>query len=283
MPDIYHANGTTRPTDWTSVNWRKVNRQVRNLRQRIFRATQTGNWKTVRSLQKLMLRSYATTLLSVRRVTQVNQGRTTAGVDKLVVKTPAARGQLVDRLTTLQPWHAKPVRRVYIPKARGKLRPLGIPTILDRCLQAKVTNVLEPSWEARFEGSSYGFRPGRGCHDAIGKIYSIARPNKRKKWVVDADITGCFDNIDHQALLDVIGPVPGRELIRQWLKAGYVDNGVFHTTEAGTPQGGVASPLLANIALHGMEEALAIRHESRGTICGPRAMVRYADGTPVQT
>jgi RNA-directed DNA polymerase len=155
--------------------------------------TQTGDFNKVRSLQKLMLRSHANTLLSVRRVTQVNAGRNTAGIDKLVIKTPAARGRLVDYLSTFQPWKAKPVRRVYIPKVNGKLRLLGIPAIIDRCLQAKVKNALEPSWEARFEGSSYGFRPGRGCHDAIGKISGLARPNKLKKWVVDADITGCFD------------------------------------------------------------------------------------------
>lgn len=277
MPGANHANGTERPTDWTSVNWRKVNRQVSNLRQRIFRATQTGDLNKVRSLQKLMLRSYSNTLLSVRRVTQVNTGRNTAGIDKLVVKTPAARGKLVDHLSTYQPWKAKPARRVYIPKASGKLRPLGIPTITDRCLQAKVKNALEPSWEARFEGSSYGFRPGRGCHDAIAKIYSLARPNKRKKWVVDADITGCFDNIDHTFLLKTIGPIPGRELIKQWLKAGYVDKEVFHETETGTPQGGVISPLLANIALHGMENALGVKHAKRGELVGPRAVVRYAD------
>jgi RNA-directed DNA polymerase len=134
-----------------------------------------------------------------------------------------------------------------------------MPTLIDRCLQAKVKNALEPSWEARVEGSSYGFRPGRGCHDAIGKIDNIARPNNRKKWVVDADITGCFDNSDPQFLLNTIGPVPGRELMRQWLKAGYVDKEGFHDTEAGTPQGGVRSPLLANIALHGMEKALGVK------------------------
>jgi RNA-directed DNA polymerase len=207
----------------------------------------------------------------------VNAGKNTAGVDKLVVKTPAARDRLVEHLSTYQPWKAKPARRVYIPKANGKLRPLGIPTVIDRCLQAKVKNAIEPSWEARFEGSSYGFRPGRGCHDAIARIYNTARSGNRKKWVLDADITGCFDNIDHKFLLDTIGPVPGRELIKQWLKAGYVDKEVFYDTEAGTPQGGVISPLLANIALHGMEEALGVIHNKQGRICGSRAVVRYAD------
>lgn len=280
MPDTNQANGTERPPmNWNNVNWREVNRQVTNLRQRIFRATQEGNFKKVRSLQKLMLRSTSNTLLSVRRVTQVNVGKNTAGVDKMVVKTPAARGKLVDHLSTYQPWKAKPARRVYIPKtASRELRPLGIPTIIDRCLQARIKNALEPSWEARFEGSSYGFRPGRSAHDAIEKIYGFARPNKRLKWVVDADITGCFDNIDHNFLLKTIGPVPGRELIRQWLKAGYMDKDVFYDTEAGTPQGGVISPLLANIALHGMEKPIE-KHtfNKSGGIVPSRAIVRYAD------
>src|SRR5919202_4926940 len=214
------ANGTDRPTDWNSVNWRKANRQVRNLRQRIFRASQAGDWNKVRSLQRLMLRSYSNTLVSVRRVTQVNQGKNTPGVDKLTVKTPEGRGRLVDHLMTFQPWKAKPAKLVYIPKASGKQRPLGIPTVIDRCLQARVKDALEPEWEARFEGVSYGFRPGRGCHDAIEKIYLLARPNKRKKWVVDADIQGAFDNIGHDYLLRLIGRFPARELIRQWLKAG---------------------------------------------------------------
>ncbi|NOT53087.1 MAG: group II intron reverse transcriptase/maturase [Deltaproteobacteria bacterium] len=272
------ANGPFRPTDWTTVNWQKNYRMVRNLRQRIFRATQEKNWNTVHSLQKLMLRCKSNRLDSVRRVTQVNAGKNTAGVDKIVIKTPEARGNLVDYLASFHPWRAKPAKRVYIPKSGGNLRPLGIPTITDRCLQAMVKNALEPSWESRFEASSYGFRPGRGCHDAIANIYTLANPKNLKKWVVDADIKGCFDNIDHEFLLKTIGPVPGRELIKQWLKAGYVDKQVFYETEAGTPQGGVISPLLANMALHGMDSFLSKEIIKKGrNIHDTRAMVRYAD------
>jgi len=276
MQVINLANGTERHTDWNTIDWKKANRRVRNLRQRIFRASQEGDLKKARSLQKLMLRSYSNTLVGVRRVTQINKGKDTAGIDKLTIKTPTARGELVDFLMTFQPWRAKPAKRVYIPKANGKLRPLGIPTIIDRCLQARVKNALEPFWEARFEGISYGFRPGRGCHDAILKIHLLACPHRKKKWVIDADIAGAFDNIDHNYLLETMGEFPARELIKQWLKAGYVDRKVFQRTDTGTPQGSVISPLLANIALHGMETALGVKYQ-RQQIRGPRAVVRYAD------
>lgn len=293
MQSMSTVNGTETRTEWNAVDWRRADRLVRNLRQRIFWASKDGDLRRVASLQKLMLRSRSNILMSVRRVTQLNSGKNTAGVDKVVVKTPKARGELVDELSTFSPWQAKPARRVYIPKANGKLRPLGIPVVKDRALQAMVKNALEPFWEARFESISYGFRPGRGCHDAIGKIYLLARPNKLKKWVVDADIRGAFDNISHDYLLKTIGEAPGRELIKQWLKAGYMDEGVFQETEAGTPQGGVISPLLANIALHGMEDALTVRktlasgkivttrkgvhYNGRGQSVGKRAVVRYAD------
>ena len=279
MQDNVIANGSKKQTHWQDVNWRKAYRIVRNLRQRIFRATQMRNFNKVRSLQKLMLKSYSNVLVSVRKVTQVNDGKKTAGVDKILVKTPKARINLVNELTNYQIWKIKPARRIYIPKSNGKLRPLGIPTITDRCIQAMVKNALEPHWENRFEGSSYGFRPGRGCHDAIEAVFNQASPHRKKKWIVDADIKGAFDNISHDKLLKIIGDFPAKGLIKKWLKAGYIDKSVFYDTDAGTPQGGVISPLLANIALHGMEKALDIERDKHGHVkrlC-KYAVIRYAD------
>lgn len=277
-------------TDWRTIDWKKVNQYVTNLRLRIYRAAKQNDLKKVRSLQRLMLRSYANRLLSIRRVTQVNAGKDTPGVDKITIKTPEARGKFADMLKVYEIWKAKPVRRVYIPKTNGKKRPLGIPVMLDRAVQAMVKNALEPYWESKFECSSYGFRPGRGCHDAIEAIYNNARGDSRnkKKFVLDADIKGAFDNINHDYLLETIGNFPSRELIKQWLKAGYVEMGKFHTVESGTPQGGVISPLLANVALHGMEKALDIRWRYRKDrnvfeSQSRRALVRYADDFVVFT
>ena len=274
------ANGAGTPVSWSAINWRRNVKRVRHLRQRIYKASQRGHHKKLRSLQRLMLKSRANHELCVRRVTQINRGRLTAGVDKLVVKTPEARTELVEEVSRYQPWKAKPARRVYIPKANGKQRPLGIPTVLDRCMQAVVKNALEPEWEARFEPSSYGFRPGRGCHDAMYRIYTMSTPNKCKKWVVDADLKGAFDNIRHATILEAVAGFPACHLIKQWLKAGVVDKGVFTETVAGTPQGGIASPLLLNIALHGMESAVGVSYRRRGDsyeINSKRALIRYAD------
>ncbi len=272
-----NANVTERISDWHSIDWYKVNHNIRNLRRRIFKATQVNDWKKVRNLQKLMLKSYSNVLLAVRKATQDNKGSKTAGVDKVLIKTPKQRLALSIELANDHSFKPLPARRVYIPKKNGKKRPLGIPAIRDRCLQAIVKNALEPCWSAQFEGISYGFRPGRSPHDAIGKIYLIARPNKTMKWIVDADIKGCFDNINHDKLLELIGNFPYRHLIKSWLKAGYIDNNIFHPQETGTPQGGIISPLLANIALHGMEEALGVKYDNRGQLRSQRCVVRYAD------
>jgi RNA-directed DNA polymerase len=164
------VNGQTEQlTDWSQINWQKVNKLLRNLQRRIFRARKLGQWKQLRRLQKLLQKSYANLLISVRQITQINQGKNTPGIDKEVIKTPEGRVKLVNNWVMPQ---AKPTRRVYIPKSNGKKRPLGIPTTRDRVAQNIVKNYLEPEWEAVFEPNSYGFRAGRSCHDAIGQVFN---------------------------------------------------------------------------------------------------------------
>jgi len=264
------------------VDWRAAEDRVRRLRQRIFAATRAGDHKRVRSLQKLVLRSLSNTLLSVRQVTERNVGRLTPGVDGRIAVSAADKERLVIEIQW-SPRRARPVRRVFIPKANGKLRPLGIPVILDRAQQARVRNALEPEWEARFEPKNYGFRPGRGCHDAIEAIYQVVKgKDPRRQWILDADLQGAFDHIDHDFVLGQLGSFPGREMIRGWLRAGVMEKGRFAPTEEGAPQGGVISPLILNITLHGMETAAGVRYfrRSRGGIeTAPDApvLVRYAD------
>ena len=274
------ASGPERLRDWREIDWSKTTRAVKGLRQQIYRAAQNRDNRKLRSLQRLMLKSRANVELSVRQVTQINKGRKTPGVDGQVALSPDERTELIQQIMQNELWKAQPAKRVYIPKSDGRQRPLGIPTIADRVRQAMVKNALEPEWEARFEPCSYGFRPGRDCHDAIGRIFRIALPHSRKHWVVDADIKGAFDNISHEALLDQIKDFPAREMVKQWLKAGILDKGVFAETDQGTPQGGVISPLLANIALTGMEKAIGVKYQHRKDhviIKSKRALVRYAD------
>ena len=280
------ANGPEdAPFDWRQVNWRRVEDDVRRLRQRIFTASKAQDLKKVRNLQRLMLRSRANTLLSVRRVTERNAGRLTAGVDGEVVLTPEAKAKLADRVHhNAEPFKALPVRRVYIPKARSrtKRRPLGIPVIADRCHQARVVNALEPEWEARFEPRSYGFRPGRGCHDAIQAVYEVVKGRRPKRlWALDADLAQAFDRLGHDHILRMLGTFPARGMVAQWLKAGVVEQGRLHRTEDGVPQGGVVSPVLLNVALHGMEEVAGARYTTgkyAGRIVeGCPVLIRYAD------
>src|SRR5258708_11212011 len=235
-----------------------------------------GDKRGVEKVQKLLMKSRAARLLAVGRVTQDNQGKKTAGVDGMKSVKPAGRLVMAEHI---HPKHwkqmkAKAVRRVYIPKP-GKLekRPLGIPVMETRAHQALVKLALEPAWEAKFEPNSYGFRPGRSCQDAITAIWTII--NHKAKYVLDADLKGCFDNINHEALLRKLNAYPAlSRTIRGWLKAGAMDNGVFEETTSGTPQGGVISPLLANIALHGMETQVAQAFTYRE---GKPNFVRYAD------
>ncbi|MFZ5819521.1 MAG: group II intron reverse transcriptase/maturase [Chloroflexota bacterium] len=267
------AGEQNRTEDWKTLPWKQLQRSVFRLQKRIYQAEVRGDFKRVRNLQRLLLRSYSARCLAVRQVSQDNRGKNTPGVDGIARLTPKQRMRMVKDLRTFNPKPA-PIRRVYIPKASDpkESRPLGIPTMRDRAEQALVKLALEPEWEARFEPNSYGFRPGRCAQDALEAIFNHIR--LKPKYALEADIEKCFDRIDHNALLAKLGSIaPIQRQVRGWLKAGIFENGATTAPEAGTPQGGVISPLLANIALHGLETALAEASPKRNR----PVLIRYAD------
>ncbi len=249
------TQGVSLKVAWQGIAWKKIQRHVFRLQKRIYRAAQREDVRTVHKLQKLLVKSWYARLLAVRRITQDNQGKHTAGIDGVKTLTPPQRWRLANTLHL--DGTATALRRIWIPK-RGSTtekRPLGIPTQADRARQTVVRQALEPEWEAKLSPHTYGFRPGRSCHDAIGAIFTAIR--FRPQHALKLDIAKCFDRIDHQALLAKVQAPPRiRRQLKAWLKAGILEDGHLSPTSAGTPQGGSCSPLLALIALHGMDQAI---------------------------
>jgi RNA-directed DNA polymerase len=266
--------------EWRDIPWPRLEKDVHRLQRRIYRASQRGETRKVHRLQRLLMSSWSAKCLAVRRVTQDNQGKNTPGIDGVAALEPEMRLDLVANFNLdAKP---QPIRRVWIPKpGTDEQRPLGIPTLSDRARQALVKLALEPEWEARFESNSYGFRPGRSCHDAVVAIFQSIK--QCSKYVLDADIAKCFDRIDQGALLTKLNTFPRlRRLVKGWLKAGVLDGDVLSPTRQGTPQGGVLSPLLANVALHGLERIVRDAFPKTKTVNGKvvewaPTVVRYAD------
>ncbi len=261
---------------WHQLDWTKIHGTVRRLQARIVKATQEGDWRRVKALQRSLTRSFSGKALAVRRVTE-NQGKHTPGVDHATWSTPEAKRQAIETLER-RGYRPLPLRRVNIPKSNGKTRPLGIPTMRDRAMQALYLLALAPVSETLADRNSYGFRPARATADAIQQCHTVLSGHHKAEWVLEADIKGCFDHINHDWLISNV-PTDG-EVLRKWLKAGYVEKERLYPTEAGTPQGGIISPTLANMTLDGLEAVLEAHFGPKGNRRAGKTkvnLVRYAD------
>jgi RNA-directed DNA polymerase len=265
---LTHARSAPK-VDWRNIDWVNCHRRVRRLQTRIVKAWQEGRRHKAKALQRLLIRSLSGKALAVKRVTE-NQGKRTPGVDGETWSTPEAKSKAVLSLRR-RGYQPRPLRRVYIPKNNGKMRPLGIPTMKDRAMQALHLLALEPIAECTADGNSYGFRPKRSAVDAMMQCNIVFNQGGSAKWVLEGDIKACFDNISHDWLL---AHVPmDRAILRKWLKAGFIESRTLHPTEEGTPQGGIISPVIANIALDGLEKELRMRFRKPDKVY----LVRYAD------
>jgi RNA-directed DNA polymerase len=260
-------------TDWHSINWNKVRCTVRRLQARIVKAVRESRWGKVKALVYLLTHSFAGRALAILRVTN-NSGATTPGVDGIVWNTPEAKSEAFRSLRR-HGYKPQPLRRVYIPKSNNKLRPLGIPTMLDRAMQALYLQGLDPIAEAKADGHSYGFRLERCCADALEQCHKTLSSKDSACWVLEGDIKACFDRISHEWLMKHI-PMD-KDILRKWLKAGFLEKGVKFATTEGTPQGGIISPVLANWALDGLQHLLEERFKLTRRRNPKVHLIRYAD------
>ena len=263
---------------WETIDWKQASAYVKKLQMRIVKAQKEGHFSKVKSLQWLLTHSFYAKALAVKRVTS-NQGKNTSGVDHELWQTPQAKFKAISKLNR-RGYHPQPLRRIYIPKKNGKMRPLSIPTMTDRAMQTLYKFALEPIAETYADLNSYGFRTGRSTHDAIEQCFTDLAKGKSPEWILEGDIKGCFDNISHEWLMENI-PMD-TEILRKWLKCGFIETGKLFPTTDGTPQGGSISPMLMNMTLDGLEavlkEKFPQRHKEHGKVVFDMVnFVRYAD------